>query len=270
MQLNEREALTYGWTQFTEHVRHESRYVFMVAVTQTETWDDPLAIPPGRMLDEIGRILNTIDLSVWVPAGSRVWRARSHPNETTLTSASDLGSPPIEYTVSTRMAGAGISMFYGASDETTAIEEVKAHLKDGDQRAITCGQFVTARDMWLLDLTRLPDVPSIFDERRRNLRPVLLFLHHFASEMSKPLASLGREDVEYVPTQIVTDFVRHLRRTPSGERYKGIVYRSAAHFDGTSYVLFVDDRGCCDLASGWENNSACWLALDPATVRQAQ
>jgi hypothetical protein len=47
--------------------------------------------------------------------------------------------------------------------------------------------------------------PSLFDEQRRHLRAGLSFLHDFAADLAKPIEKDGREHIEYVPTQIVTE-----------------------------------------------------------------
>lgn len=270
MVLNEREALVYSWSGFADYVRHKGRYLFLATAREKDTWDEPHAVPPGRMLEELGRILSGFDLTKTFSAGSRLWRARSHPSGETLADAPALGSPPVDATVSTRMAAAGISMFYGALDEQTAVAEVVAHTQQRDGRSVTSAQFITARDLSVIDLTQLPDVPSIFDEKRRDLRTAASFLHHFASEVSKPLPSLAREDVDYVPTQIVTEFVRDVLGGRDGQSYMGIVYRSAARSEGLSCVLFVDAEGCCEREDDWNRIARHWLALDPDTVHVEQ
>jgi hypothetical protein len=266
MVLDEHDALVFSWSGFADYVRHRGRYLFLVTAREKGTWDEPHAVPPGRMLEELGEVLSQVDLTKTFPASTRLWRARGHPSSQNLDDPSSLGSPPVDATVSTRMAAAGISMFYGAVDEETAVAEVEAHTQQRDGRSVTAAQFVTARDLSVIDLTELPPVPSIFDEERRALRKATRFLHHFASEVSKPLPSLGREDVDYVPTQIVTEFVRDVLRTPEGESYMGIVYRSAARLDGLSCVLFVDANGCCEFEDDWNPIARHWLALDSATI----
>lgn len=266
MVLNEREALVYSWSGFADYVRHKGRYLFLATAQEKDTWDEPHAVPPGKMLEELDRILSEFDLSNTFPADSRLWRARSHPSSEALADASALGSPPVDATVSTRMAAAGISMFYGALDQQTAIAEVVAHTQQRDGRSVTSAQFITARELRVIDLTQLPDIPSIFDEKRRDLRTAASFLHHFASEVSKPLPSLAREDVDYVPTQIVTEFVRDVLRAPDEQSYMGIVYRSAAQSEGLSCVLFVDAEGCCEHEGDWSRIARHWLALDAGTI----
>ncbi len=63
----------------------------------------------------------------------------------------------------------------------------------------------------MIDLAALPEIPSIFDEARRHLRPPLRFLHEFSWRISAPVRTAARteaEMVEYVPTQIVSEYFR--------------------------------------------------------------
>jgi hypothetical protein len=73
------------------------------------------------------------------------------------------------------MSPAGIPMFYGASERDTAIAEVM----DKDDDVASVGRFVTSDDAWIVDLDRLPEVPSTFDEDRQQRRNPLRFLHGF-------------------------------------------------------------------------------------------
>ena len=52
-------------------------------------------------------------------------------------------------------------------------------------------------------------------------RRALTFLHHVAEQMSQPVARDDRVHVDYVPTQIVTEFLRSRVRW-QGSRIDGI------------------------------------------------
>jgi RES domain len=61
----------------------------------------------------------------------------------------------------------------------------------------------------------------------------LLFLFSFARDLSKPVILDGREHIEYVPTQVVTEY---MRRLPDAA-IDGILHASAQSA-GTSCVIF--------------------------------
>ena len=88
----------------------------------------------------------------------------------------------------------------------------------------------------------IPRIPSIFEPVADTLeydpRPPLIFLNYFAAELSMPIAGDCSVHVEYVPPQVVTEFVRTEFRH-EGLLLDGIRYRSARHEGGTSLVLFA-------------------------------
>jgi hypothetical protein len=98
-------------------------------------------------------------------------------------------------------------------------------------------------------------------------RPWRLFLHRFAAEA----AQLVRPDsggIDYVPTQIVTEFVRHELRASDNSSVLGIRYRSAARPVGVSWVIFVAADGCVEATQGWEGEATHWLGMDRASLRR--
>ena len=95
----------------------------------------------------------------------------------------------------------------------------------------------------MLDLTDIPVIPDLF-ERDPELgqdvsRRALTFLHHVADQISRPITRDDRVHVEYVPTQVVTEFLRARVRW-RGRAIDGVKYESAAHPGHASYVLFAN------------------------------
>jgi len=72
-----------------------------------------------------------------------------------------------------------------------------------------------------------------------------LFLHGFRRDLLKPIERDGREHVEYVPTQVVTEYLRLAYRLPEeGEpRLDGLMFTSTRD-GGTNVVLFVGPDAC--------------------------
>jgi RES domain len=138
-------------------------------------------------------------------------------------------------------------MFYAAFDEATAIAETVVR-HDGEPAERTTGTFRVLKDLIVRDLVDLPGVPSIFDGDQTNLnRPALSFLHDFVEDLTKPIEKDGREHVEYVPAQIVTEYVRYRLSERVGKEIVGIRYRSARNTDGVGCVLFYSGE---DLREG--------------------
>jgi hypothetical protein len=74
------------------------------------------------------------------------------------------------------------------------------------------------------------------------------------------------EHVEYVPTQIVTEFFRHAFREHDGSAIDGIRYPSSKNRGGANVVLFTSSSGCVDATDGWRERRSALLGLVASTV----
>jgi len=83
-------------------------------------------------------------------------------------------------------------------------------------------------------------------KNQAHMRSTLIFMQSFVSDLSKPISRDGTEQIDYVPTQVFTEYVRHLYRCTDGEHPMGIIYPSARRNGGKSVVLFIENEGCCD------------------------
>ena len=127
-------------------------------------------------------------------------------------------------------------MFYGSESKDTAIKEI-TH-EDRKPKFATIGAFATKGELRLLDLTRTPADPGLFDRDMHEIRPVIMFLNAFIDDLTRPIIKDGREHIEYVPSQIVTEYFRHLFRDEDGNPLHGILFPSAVDPAGKSCVLF--------------------------------
>ncbi|MDB5925374.1 MAG: hypothetical protein JWN13_4310 [Betaproteobacteria bacterium] len=226
----------FGWKHFCHVVKHQRRYFFRDGDQR-----DSEILSPGELLETILNYALRIGLIVGIKRGAlKVVRARPQREGEKFEAALDLGPPPLEKaTQSNRMSPAGVVMFYGSDQVQTALRETAQTLGSG---TYALGEFFNAREIVILDLANLPGIPSLFqeipDSMEYNPRPVLQFLHHVSWEISQPVERDGREHIEYVPSQVVTEFVR----SSSGEagRIDGIRYPSAVPPGLASYVLFAD------------------------------
>ena len=102
-------------------------------------------------------------------------------------------------------------MFYGSDEPETALREVAKNPECEADRYVI-GEFRTLRETRILDLTGIRGIPSIFEAVQDTLeydpRPPLVFRNYFAAELSTPIAGDRSVHVEYVPPQVVTEFVR--------------------------------------------------------------
>jgi len=72
-------------------------------------------------------------------------------------------------------------------------------------------------------------------------RRLLIFLHLLSEEFSKPIERDDRVHIEYVATQVVTEYLRGMK-TRDDLNIDGIRYGSARHDGGASLVLFCDSH----------------------------
>jgi hypothetical protein len=94
----------------------------------------------------------------------------------------------------------------------------------------------------------------------------LVFVHAFARDLAKPITLDGREHIEYVPTQVVTEYLRFVMP----QSIDGILFSSAQN-GGVNCVIFCDTAGCVDPGKPPPGRSLAvhepYLQLHPPSVR---
>lgn len=226
------EVYSYGWESFVELVKHERRYFFAgtPAITEEEN------ISPEELLHFIATHCSRQRMIKKLPRGAQFYRCRKEKPGETFVEPRELGPAPHQFAAQNRMSPAGIAMFYGAEQKTTARAET---LKKASARH-AMGLFGLSREVNVLDITSSPII-SIFDSRRAHLYDWALFMHRFLQELRKPIKKDDRVHIEYVPTQIVTEYFRTYMTDRKGHPIDGILYRSATATGGNCIVLFVDN-----------------------------
>ena len=241
------DVLIEAWDRFCEAVKHKTRFVIWLLKPEEEDLY-PGEIFPAKILEHTTWLFEPLKLVRVLPAGHQVWRARPH-SEPVEHTAYDLGTVPEEKASRTnRMSPAGIPMFYGADDPDTAIGEVTFSPEDTD---VTWCQFELTEDLRVVDLTRLPAEPSMFDPELGWLRREIRFLHMFVKQLIAPVGT-DREDIEYVPTQIVSEYLLHV--PDGGQRVRGLIYQSSIA-QGACVALDIRNDHCIDPETSAEIDS---------------
>jgi hypothetical protein len=234
------EQLRFSWENFCQVVKHERRYFFLHEEESQEGRNYREEVhSPGATLEMILDFAKEAGALVKLGKGSRIFRARRQLREEKFRTAGELGPPPERYaTQSNRMSPPGVVMTYASEDLATALAETAS--KPG---TFAVGEFVIDRDLLILDLTKLPQAPTPFTELPDSLeydpRPRLTFLNAVNHDISKPIARDDRVHVEYVPTQVVTEYVRTVVRL-KGQCVDGIRYDSSRKRGSTALVLFAN------------------------------
>lgn len=90
--LNPIDEHAYSWEHFCETIKHSRRYFFL----DDDPGDGSGLRSPARVLRDIVEYASDAGAVVTLPAGSKLYRARQEPRESRLTSARELGPPPVE------------------------------------------------------------------------------------------------------------------------------------------------------------------------------
>ena len=259
------ERLNFSWDALSELVKYHRRFFFLSA----ESEDDEL-YSTSDFFSELQRWCGVFSLIRALPAGSKLYRGRFQESSGEFKTAKELGPPPRQKALmSNRMSPAGIVMFYLSEDPETALRETT-----NNPGQFVIAEFEILRDISILDLARIPRVPSIFesvpDSLEFNPRPPTMFLNYFAVDLSKPIERDHRSHIEYIPTQVITEYFRTWRHH-GGAVLDGIRYRSARHNGKSSLVLFATQD---DLVDGQKNNgmriiddSSPWIKLTGISER---
>ena len=248
--VGEFEALHLGWREFRQTVIKEARFTFTLVADRDEGEHGYPVLRGGAMLQNLGELINEYGLHRLLRAGESWLRVRPvNKRAVDYTTAKDLGAPPSHKAQPNRMSPAGIPMFYASKDEQTSIDEAIGASRQGEDQDAMVAVFETTRDGHVVDLTEVPPTPSLFDEARRAERPRLGFLNGFATDVSQPLRPEDEQQTEYVPTQIICEYLRHHWRTSDGHRPVGLMFRSARQRETVNVVYFIGPEGCLELGA---------------------
>ena len=115
-------------------------------------------------------------------------------------------------------------------------------------RVVWTGEFHVRAATRIVDLGLAPEIPSFFDltqsvDRSEKLR----FLHEFRDDVTKPIERDGLVHVNYVPTQVITEYLRRAFQTDAeGEPVFGLQLASSRDAAGHNVVVFLDNEHCVD------------------------
>ncbi|MPM30901.1 hypothetical protein SDC9_77454 [bioreactor metagenome] len=210
------------------------------------------------ILKKISLYIEELDLIVQSGKGCGFYRSRGHTKLETYSSAKSLGAPPTDSATANRFSKCGESMFYGAEDIDTTLEEIA----DQKYEAVTTAKFYPTRSLLLLDLTKIKKIKwiSLFDERRE-LRSPLIFLREFQKAIAQPVNGVIEE---YLPTQMFSTYLRTIFKTATGACLDGIIYESSRIANKKCYALFFNNDDMVENKSNKFNK----LWVDKSTIKR--
>ncbi len=236
LSLDYDEMLELSWKRFCWTIQHERRFFFAIPKEkgeENEYWiSNREEFNPPELLSQIVHLANELEMVSTFSAGTKFYRSRRCKPDAPFDTACQLGPPPPRKAIkANRMNPPGIPMMYGSETASTAILESRS-------TCVSVGQFEFTREVRILNLADLPEIPSIFSgiERRRLLG--LVFMRAFTEEIARPVSHDDKSiHIEYIPSQVVTEYIRDSEFDCSS--VDGIRYPSDFHPDGRNLVLFA-------------------------------
>jgi hypothetical protein len=246
--MTEGEALRAGWDDLVETVKHRQRFFFVLARNDRSGDGAGVAVPRGReLLSELDRLIREYGLLRELSAETPLYRVRLHRLRKRYETAKDLGAPPPGSASQSRMSPAGIPMLYTAEEIETAIAETVG-TRDSRRKGLTIATFKPTETLRIVDFSQLPSIPSIFDASAETprVRHELGFLHGMRRDIGGEVVLDGRQHIEYVPTQVVCEYVRHRLPERLGGPVHGLAWESTRAAGGRNVVLFFDRDRCVE------------------------
>jgi hypothetical protein len=231
------QELSFLWKMFSRMVKHEQRFTFLI---RTEFTGEEFSEDNGLMdiLTELGSLISQQELCKEISIGTELFRCRFIDEKDSVNSFEDITSAPDDRAKQSRMSPAGISMFYGAFDSNTAILESSPEGKTINAPHVT-GRFRTRIALNVLDFTNLPQssfwMPSDWEG--------IAFLHSFNWEITKPITRDDRIHIQYVPSQVFTEYLRYVYQLTDKNKIDGFIYKSSLEgATSSNIVLFYNQR----------------------------
>jgi hypothetical protein len=234
------ERILKAWDFLVDATKYRSRFFFHSLADHKD--DSPL-----KVLRTARSVVGWYGMIKEWSAGNVFYRARHYDGSWSINEPSELLAPPPRMARAGRMNPAGISYLYLAEKPQTALVEVRP--KPGFETVVA--EFELTRALKLLDLTDLNFSTTEHEtvETRRAKNSVKPFLQEFVKAISCPVNQDGREHIDYVPSQIVCEYIaqvhshddeKAIKADPSKrwQRIHGIRFPSSLHSGGINVVLF--------------------------------
>jgi hypothetical protein len=212
-----------GWAGFEQAVKHEARFFN----TEQERYLNEL-LGPCLKGDVTGGLPPIIEAGVPRTGFRFIYRAREANTRAARKDIYEnprqrLAPPPPLLRKQGRMNPVGVTAFYGCSDITTCIAELR--LPVGGTAVV--GRFKITRPIRLLDLRRLDQSRaasniSWFDEALVEKYAYVAFMRGFHALIRKPVLP-DDEALEYLPTQLLAEYLSTRLDPP----IDGVVFASA-------------------------------------------
>lgn len=235
-----RDELMYQWSFFKNLIKHKSRYLFQQNESSNKSKN------AFTILKEVGKITKSLNLIKKIEKGTIIYRCRQHHSSKVVNEKDKLVAPPEKYAIyPNRFSPSGISMLYSAFDSKTAFLETISR-EDKEKDSITISKFKLKKEIYVVDFNKLPQIPSIFDFKKVKTHYLIRFLYDLVRDFTQEIKKDGKEHIEYVPTQVVTEYFRYPFNKNRQNIIEGIVYPSSKNKSESSSVIFWNNEECLE------------------------
>jgi len=239
------DELIYRWNYFKDVVKHKSRYLFY-DYDSTDIYDDYSGRDISIILKEVGKIITQLGLIQSIEAKEVLLRCRQHKTGEKISELTEIVSPPTKFAIyPNRFSPSGIPMLYAAFDKETAFSETVDY-SNKKSNQMSFGEFKLNKKINVIDFSKLPPIPSIFDVKKKKKYFLISFLHDLIKDMTKGISRDGKEHIEYVPTQIVTEYFRYVFNKNRKAKIDGLIYPSSKNNPKKAIVIFWDNEECLE------------------------
>lgn len=208
------EDFLFSWESFARTVKYETRFVYMAERERAGRREEAPA-RLSRFLDGLNSYVQD-GMFTTLAVGDTLYRARMIEDEdldhrTRKDPAKHLGPAPAGIASAGRLNPEGVGLFYGATTANLAVKETALHSRY-DEALV--GGFKVQRPLTILDFTKRPQLPSIFDTHRRREYLFARFADDFVERITQSVPLTGAERIEYVVTQVIGEYFRWATAEP--------------------------------------------------------
>ena len=170
----------------------------------------------------------------------------------------ELGAPPRHLATAGRMNPHGISVFYGSLDAKTCVAELRTPVHG----QVVVGRFEIIRPLRILDLRmfhRIRSKLSYFDANFFEAYDYERFIRSFHAQIRKTVIP-GRELLEYLPTQVVAEYLWSFPDNAidglifgsaqlSGPHFNMVLFPSSCAAEGAAHEVPLDIESVVDYSA---------------------
>lgn len=211
--MNSMDNINQLWEEFKTNIKYDNRY-----------------FPKNKeLIDKLHEILSRLTQPSGGVGRFTVFRARIGRYD----KDDDIRKPdPQKVNIADgRCNPKGISYFYTANNEETAIYEVRPQIND----IVSVGVFKSNDNIRIVDFRFIKLIEKEFFSKLIISNEDRALLDIILNEISKPL-NPNEQSLDYIPIQYIVEYIKQYNN--NGTSFDGFIYESSLKNKGVNYVFF--------------------------------